>query len=92
MAKALVLVEIKNGKIKKSSLEGISHLKKQGLDVDAIAFGPEAESSSAELAKNAGSQGAANLFLVNSPDLNFYQADLYAESITAQFSKGAYQI
>jgi electron transfer flavoprotein alpha subunit len=91
MSKALVLVELKNGAAKKSSLEGISHLKKQGLTVDAIVFGADAESRADQLAKEVGAQGCDQLIVVGG-DLKFYQPDLYSATIKSRFAAGGYQV
>ncbi len=92
MSKALVLVELKNGIAKKSSLEGISHLKKLGMAVDAIVFGPDAEANAEQIAKDVGSQGCEQLTVITGADLKFYQPELYAESIKARFGAGSYQV
>jgi len=92
MTKALVLIELKNGNVKKSSLESIHALVSQGVEVDAIAFGPEATTHKDGAAKAVGGQGAKKLLKVDSSDLKFYQPDLYASTIAATFKTGGYHI
>jgi electron transfer flavoprotein alpha subunit len=92
MTKALVLIELKNGNAKKSSLESIHALASQGVEVDAIAFGPDANSNKDQVAKAVGGQGAKKLLLVDSADLKFYQPDIYAATLAAAFKAGSYQV
>jgi len=92
MTKALVLVELKNGNVKKSSLESIYALSSQGVEVDAIAFGPEASAAKDAIAKAVGGQGAKKLLKVDGPELKFYQPDIYAATISETFKSGGYQI
>jgi electron transfer flavoprotein alpha subunit len=92
MTKALVLIELKNGNVKKSSLETIHALASQGVEVDAIAFGPEASSAKDAIAKSVGGQGAKKLLKVDGGDVKFYQPDVYASTIADSFKSGGYEI
>lgn len=92
MTKALVLVEFKENTIKKASLEAIHALASQGVEVDAIGFGPGAAGGKDEAAKAAGGQGAKTLLIANNDDLKFYQADVYAATLAEQFKSGSYDI
>jgi electron transfer flavoprotein alpha subunit len=92
MTKALVLVELKNGSVKKASLESIHALASQGAEVDAIALGPDAATHADKIAKEVGGQGAKKLLKVDHADLKFYQPDIYASSIADAFKAGGYQI
>jgi electron transfer flavoprotein alpha subunit len=92
MTQALVLIELKNGNVKKASLESIYALSSQGVEVDAIVFGPDATASKEAIAKAVGGQGAKKLIKVDGPDLKFYQPDIYAATISEAFKGGSYQI
>ena len=92
MAKALVLAEIKDGKIKKSSLEVIHSLSTQGCEVDAIVFGDGAVAASGDIAKEAGGQGAKKLLTAGGVAFKHYQAEPVAATITEVFKSGGYQI
>jgi electron transfer flavoprotein alpha subunit len=90
--KALVLVEFKNGKAKKASLEVVHALASQGCTVDTIGFGPDATKNSADAAKDLGGQGAKKFFVADNADLARYQSDLYAGTIAELFTSGGYGI
>lgn len=92
MAKALVLAEIKDAKIKKSSLEVVHALQTQGCEVDVMVCGADIAGSGEALAKMAGSQGAKKLIVVNDAALKFYQNEGYTAAISAAFSDGKYEI
>jgi electron transfer flavoprotein alpha subunit len=89
--KALVLSELKDGKLKKSSLEVIHALATQGCEVHAIVFGDSAGDTAA-LAQAAGGQGAKKVFTCSGADLKFYQADLFAGTLAKQFKDGGYSV
>jgi electron transfer flavoprotein alpha subunit len=82
MAKALVLAEIKDNKVKKSTLEVVHALNSQGCEVDVIAFGEFAPES---VAAEVGKHGAKKLLAVNSADFKYYQAESYAAVIADTF-------
>ncbi|MBP7844139.1 MAG: electron transfer flavoprotein subunit alpha/FixB family protein [Proteobacteria bacterium] len=90
MSKALVLIEQKDGKVKKSSLEVISALSSKGVEVEAIVFGNSL--SGEALAADSGSQGAKTLHVVNDASLSNYQQESVAATLADQFKKGGYQI
>lgn len=88
MAKALVLVETNNDKVKKSSLEVINCLSSQGVDTDAVVFAKNANAWTDEL----GAQGAKRVFCISSDTFNYYQADNYAPALTELFEKESYDM
>src|SRR5688500_5549337 len=92
MAKALVLAEHKDGKVKKSSLEVIHALSSQGCEVDVIAFGANLANQTADLAKDVGAQGAKKLIAVSDAQLNYYQSEVYASTLAENFKSGGYEI
>lgn len=90
MSKALVLIEVKEGNVKKASLEVVHTLKAHGLNVDVIAFGENHSASSANIAKQAGEQGAEKAYLVSDASLKFYQPETYKETLAKVFNDGGY--
>lgn len=90
MSKALVLVDIKSGKVKKSSLEVIHALNTQGVEVDAIVFGDGLDSAASEIAKETGGQGAKKLYVING--YAHYQPEDFALTIEKIFQDGSYKI
>lgn len=89
--KALVLTEIKDGKVKKASLEVIHALSSQGCEVDAIIFGGTA-ANAPELAKEVGSQGAKKLITIAHEKLNHYQPEIYGNTLAETFKSMGHQI
>ncbi len=92
MAKALVLIETKNGKVKKSSLEVVHALSSQGVEVETICCGSDATQHSATLAKDVGGQGAKVLHVTSGDSFKFYQAEAYASVLADTFKSGGFQI
>lgn len=92
MAKALVLVEHQAGKIKNSSLEVVHAFASKGFEVAAIAFGGGLGASSADLAKQAGGQGAKTLLLCDDAKVSHYQPDLYAGTLAEVFGKQGFHV
>ena len=92
MSKALVLIEQKDGTVKKSSLEVIHVLKEQGYEVSAICFGDNLSGLSAKIAASAGDQGAAQVFLVSDADLKNYQPETYKETLVKTFNDGSFNL
>lgn len=90
MSKALVLIEQKDGTVKKSSLEVIHTFKEQGFEVAAICFGENLAGASAQIAAQVGDQGASQAFLVSDADLKFYQPETYKETLTKVFKDGGF--
>lgn len=88
--KALVFAELKDGKVKKSSLEVIHALAAQGVEVDAIAFGDAPKGD--EIAKAVGGQGAKKLFTATDASFKYYQPEAFAATIAETFKAGGYGI
>src|SRR4051812_16338295 len=91
MSKALVLAEIKESKIKKSSLEVVHALASQGCEVDVIVCGA-ALGSAEEIAKEVGGQGAKKLFTLTDESMKYYQAEALAALVSETFKSGGYEI
>lgn len=76
----LTFIEIRDGKIKKSSLEALSEAKRRAGEMDAAAaavlVGPE--SAAAELRAH----GAAKVYLLENPQLDAYSAQGYAAALS----------
>ncbi len=92
MAKALVLIEQKEGNIKKASLEVIATLKANGYQVSSICFGDNLSAASSKLASQVGDQGAETLYLVNDASLKLYQPDTYKDTLAKSFADGGYSV
>jgi electron transfer flavoprotein alpha subunit len=93
MSKALVLVETKDGKVKKSSLEVIYALSSQGVEVDALLLGNAAVTAKAgDIAKDVGAQGAKKILTSTHDSFSFYQNEPFANTITEAFKSGGYSI
>src|SRR5687768_16479043 len=90
MSKALVLVEQKEGTVKKSSLEIIHTFKEHGFEVSAICFGENLSALSAQLAAQVGDQGASQMFLVSDSELKFYQPETFKETLAKVFADGGF--
>ncbi|MBS1984899.1 MAG: electron transfer flavoprotein subunit alpha/FixB family protein [Bdellovibrionales bacterium] len=88
--KALVYTELKDGKVKKSSLEVIHALAAQGCEVDAIVFGDALKGD--EIAKSVGGQGAKKLLTATDASFKFYQPEAFASTIAETFKPGGYTI
>lgn len=90
MTKALVVLELRDGKVKKSSLEVVHSLVSQGASVETIAFG--AAANSADIAKAVGGQGATALHVASGDVFSKYQHEAFAEAIASQFKSGGFQL
>lgn len=90
--KALVLIEQKDGTVKKSSLEVIHIFKEQGHEVSAICFGENLKDLSSKIAASAGDQGASQVFLVSDAELKNYQPETYKETIAKVFADGGFTV
>jgi len=81
-------LEIRDGKIKKSSLEALSEARRRagemGLETAAVLAG----ASVADLAPSAFALGAAKVFIIEDPDLAVYSSQAYAIAL-AGFAAGA---
>ena len=75
----LTFIEIRDGKIKKSSLETLSEAKRRadelGASAAAVLAGPE--SAAAELRAH----GAAKIYFMENPELGAYSAQGYAAAL-----------
>ncbi|NCN26502.1 electron transfer flavoprotein subunit alpha/FixB family protein [bacterium] len=90
MAKALVLIEHKDSKAKKASLEVVHALHSQGVEVEAIVFGATLDKDT--LATDCGAQGAKKLHVVSDASLGFYQAENYSATVENTFKAGSFGI
>jgi electron transfer flavoprotein alpha subunit len=90
MSKALVVVELKDGQVKKASLEVVHALQSQGCEVDAVVFA--AADVGAAAAAAVGAQGAKKLLFCKHESFQYYQSEAFAASIADAFKAGGYQI
>lgn len=90
--KALVIVEIKDGKPKKASLEVVHALSSQGCEVDALAFGENLAGSADSVAAEVGKQGAKKYIPVSGAAFKYYQAEAQATVILETFKGGGYSV
>jgi electron transfer flavoprotein alpha subunit len=88
--KALVVAELKNGVVKKSSLEVIHSLSSQGCEVDALVLADSV--TEADVAKAVGGQGAKKLLVAKDASFKFYQADAFTQTVAETFKSGGYGI
>src|SRR5688572_29877182 len=86
--KALVLIEQKEGNVKKSSLEVIHAFKEKGFEVSAICLGEGLNAQN--IAAQTGDQGATQVYIVNDGGLKFYQPDTYKETLAKVFADGGF--
>lgn len=81
MPGVIVVCELKEGKLRKTSLEGLSVGKQlaaaSGGELAAVAFGPSAKAAS----EQAGSHGAKKLYAVAAGDLETYSTEQYAAAL-----------
>lgn len=90
MSKALVYIELKDGKAKKSSLEVIHALSTQGCEVDAIVFGDQIKSD--DVAKQVGGQGGKKLLTVTDASYKNFQPEAFGQVLADTFKAGGYGI
>ncbi len=90
--KALVIVDIKDGKVKKSSLEVVHALSSQGCEVDTLAFGENLAASADSVAEDVGKQGAKKYSPVSGAAFKYFQAEAQAQVIGENFKAGGYGI
>jgi len=89
MTKILVVAEVKNGEIKKSTLELLSFSKSKGLQTDAVLCGSEISSLSDILA----GQGASTIYLGDDSSLEIFNTEQYTALISDAITKsGATQV
>ena len=83
MTKILVVAEVKNGEIKKSTLELLSFSKSKGLQTDAVLCGSEISSLSDIL----GGQGASTIYLGDDSSLEIFNTEQYTSKLERAFKK-----
>jgi electron transfer flavoprotein alpha subunit len=89
MSKILIVAEVKNGEIKKNTLELLSFAKSQGLETDAVLSG----SGIAEQADVLAGQGASTVYLADDASLEIYNTEQYTSLVTdAVQQSGATQV
>jgi len=77
MAKVIVVVEHRDGRLKKSSFELLGASSAAGNETHALLLGDGV----AELAKELGSYGASKVHLAENPALKFYTSEAYAKVV-----------
>ena len=89
MSKILIVAEIKNGEIKKNTLELISFAKSQGLENEALLIGAGISGQADILA----GQGASIVYLGDDPSLEIYNTEQYTALVSdAILQSGATQV
>ena len=89
MTKILIVAEVKNGEIKKNTLELLSFAKSQGLESDAVLLGTDVSG----LADSLAGQGAATIYLGDDTSLEIYNTEQYTALVTdALQQSGATQV
>jgi len=89
MPKILIVAEVKNGEIKKNTLELLSFAKSQGLETDAVLSGSGIAGQADVLA----GQGASTIYLADDASLEIYNTEQYTALVTdALQQSGATQV
>ena len=89
MSKILIVAEVKNGEIKKNTLELLSFSKSQGLENEAVLIG----SGVSEQADILAGQGASTVYLGDDPSLEIYNTEQYTALVSdAILQSGATQV
>ena len=89
MSKILIVAEVKNGEIKKNTLELLSFAKSQGIESDAVLSG----SGVARQANVLAGQGASTVYLADDESLKIYNTEQYTCLVTdALKQSGATQV
>ena len=89
MSKILIIAEVKNGEIKKNTLELLSFAKSQGIESDAVLSG----SGVARQANVLAGQGASTVYLADDKSLEIYNTEQYTCLVTdALKQSGATQV
>jgi len=89
MSKILVVAEVKNGEIKKNTLELLSFAKSQGLENEAVLIGSGVSGQAGILA----GQGASTVYLGDDPSLEIYNTEQYTALVSdAILQSGATQV
>ena len=89
MSKILIIAEVKNGEIKKNTLELLSFAKSQGLENEAVLIGSGVSGQADILA----GQGASTVYLGDDPSLEIYNTEQYTALVSdAILQSGATQV
>ena len=89
MSKILIVAEVKNGEIKKNTLELLSFAKSQGLENEAVLIGSGVSGQADILA----GQGASTVYLCDDPSLEIYNTEQYTALVSdAILQSGATQV
>ena len=78
MSKILIVAEVKNGEIKKNTLELLSFSKTQGIETGVVLIG----SKVTELADILAGQGASKVYLADDSSLEIYNTEQYTALVT----------
>ena len=78
MSKILIVAEVKNGEIKKNTLELLSFSKTQGIETGVVLIGSEVT----ELADILAGQGASKVYLADDSSLEIYNTEQYTTLVT----------
>ena len=89
MSKILIVAEVKNGEIKKNTLELLSFAKSQGFENEAVLIGAGVSGQADILA----GQGASTVYLGDDPSLEIYNTEQYTALVSdAILQSGATQV
>ena len=89
MSKILIIAEVKNGEIKKNTLELLSFAKSQGFENEAVLIGSGVSGQADILA----GQGASTVYLGDDPSLEIYNTEQYTALVSdAILQSGATQV
>ena len=89
MSKILIVAEVKNGEIKKNTLELLSFAKSQGLENEAVLIGSGVSGQADILA----GQGASTVYLGDDQSLEIYNTEQYTALVSdAILQSGATQV
>ena len=89
MSNILIVAEVKNGEIKKNTLELLSFAKSQGLENEAVLIGSGVSGQADILA----GQGASTVYLGDDPSLEIYNTEQYTALVSdAILQSGATQV
>ena len=89
MSKILIVAEVKNGEIKKNTLELLCFAKSQGLENEAVLIGSGVSGQADILA----GQGASTVYLGDDPSLEIYNTEQYTALVSdAILQSGATQV
>ena len=89
MSKILIIAEVKNGEIKKNTLELLSFAKSQGFENEAVLIGSGVSGQADILA----GQGTSTVYLGDDPSLEIYNTEQYTALVSdAILQSGATQV